>query len=800
VAISSRSKGFAGASEVEAQDLHTRDGLAFLDFGDGEWGFQRCGESRIYFRSDIVYASYWLLTGARESHYSRDRWDNLDLEGTFFRKSAILSMPLVSNYAHFLREYFRGVGLEPRALPWGTESVPATFVFSHDVDYPEMVRWIECLRLLAKPGAKSLRLISGILRGEDHFWKFKEWVDFEKSRGARPTFFFMSRKGSLVEYARGTPDAFYDVQSPRFQELFRFLRDEGCEVGLHASYHAHRSMEQFRREKQALEAAAGTPILGNRHHYWHLDPTAPNETLRRQEGAGFVYDSSLEFEFYPGFRRGVCHPFRVFHPGERRELSIVELPPAWMDDHFDRRLARNGITDPEACALSLLRAVRQTGGVAVVDYHARGMNGDHFPRWGPWLKQFVERHLDSTVSYSTTGEIVRRYLAYEQSLEASSLDRTEERNGVRSATESSGTRAGEASSGLQVDFLKPEEASAWDSFVEQHPDGNIYHTLAWKAVTEEGLGHRAYYLRALSAAGEIVGVLPLFLVRGLFGRRLVSVPMRDRGGLLARDAESAKSLVARAVELSRELGCGYLELRSLTPMDSEVVRATGLRCDEHWVTTRVDLTPGCEQLWKALDRNAIRWAINNAKRKGVRVEMDLSAGGVATFYKLFVRTRTEMGIPPFPRSLFEAIWRNLIARGKANLFVVWKDDQPIHALISFFSKDTFIPAYAAPQNAWRKYYPSECAIWQTIEWAAEQGYRSYDFGADSPRQTGLLWFKKKWGGVPQPICYYYWLNGRTGLPNADSSSPAYSLVRKAWSLLPIPVSSSLGAWVTRQLS
>jgi lipid II:glycine glycyltransferase (peptidoglycan interpeptide bridge formation enzyme) len=159
-----------------------------------------------------------------------------------------------------------------------------------------------------------------------------------------------------------------------------------------------------------------------------------------------------------------------------------------------------------------------------------------------------------------------------------------------------------------------------------------------------------------------------------------------------------------------------------------------------------------------------------------------------------------MGIPPFPKSLFLAIWRHLIAQGKANLFLVWKDTEPVNGLISLLSKDAFIPAYAAPQNAWRKYYINEAMFWHSIEWAASQGFGFYDFGADSPRQTGLLQFKKKWGGVEHPMFYYFFLNGPEALPNFDSSAATYSLARKAWAKLPVPVSRMMGNWVTRQLS
>jgi FemAB-related protein (PEP-CTERM system-associated) len=626
-----------------------------------------------------------------------------------------------------------------------------------------------------------------VLRGENHFWKFAQWVDFEQEFDARPAFYFMARKGSLAEYALGTPDAFYDIRSQRFRKLFRYLDGEGCEIGLHASFHAYRGVEWLQREKQLLEEQAEVVVAGNRHHYWHLNPDAPNDTLALHEQAGLEYDSSLGFEFYPGFRRGVCHPFRPYHPGLRRELGLVELPPAWMDDHFHRRLRRNGIESPEDHAQQLLNIARATHGAIIVDYHARGMNADFFPQYGAWLMNFMRKHVNAEVAFATPAEIADVYKKHEAVLEAASRDTT-------------GPKVVAPGSPVRVTEFRKEDSAACEAFVEAHPGGNIYHSPAWTAVTQEGLGHCPFYLKATDGAGRITGVLPLFLVKGITGRRLVSVPMRDRGGLLALDRVSGRALLAQAVDLSHGLRCAYLELRSLDEFDAELASEFGLLVTRHWITTRVDLSPGVERLWKALDKNAIRWAINKASRTGMTFEDDESEAGIDLFYDLFVRTRTHMGIPPFPKSLFTAIWRHLIAEGKGKLFVVRKQGVPVNAMINLLSGNTFVPAYAAPQNEWRKSYPSEFMIWHSIRWAAERGFTSYDFGADSPHQTGLLQFKKKWGGVQYPVSYVYHLNGRSKPPNFDSSSGAYAAVRRIWRRFPLPLSRGLGAWATRQLS
>jgi FemAB-related protein (PEP-CTERM system-associated) len=798
VKINSCRNSFTDAPEMEVRTVCESEGISFLNF------FETNGhraytphESKLTFGNDIVFACYWLLTGAREQHYPRDKRDNFQLDGSSFLKHSLAGKPLVSIYGSLLRNFFKKRGYGPLDLPWTTPQAEAVFVLSHDVDYPQIIRSIECLRLLKSRGLKSLRSIKGVLNGTNNFWRFSDWVEFEKRLGLRSAFYFMARKGSLYQYATGIPDAFYDIRSREFLELFRYLKDEGCEVGLHASYNAYQDVEQLRREKDLLEEAAGICVEGNRHHYWRLNPAAPYETLSKHEQVGLSYDSSLAFEFYPGFRRGICHPFHVFHPGERRELKLLELPPAWMDDHFDRRLEQNKIVDPESYALRLVDTARATNGVVVVDYHPRGMNADFYPRYGPWLVRFIERHLTSGVSFLRPGELAQSYLEFESRLAQHSRDlmSTEVLR-----TLSPSAHSENHSACRRAEVLPPGDEKRWDAYVAAHPDGNIYHTLSWKNVTEDAFGHRPVYLSALNTSGEYAGVLPLFLVKGLWGRRLVSVPMRDRGGVLAQNGETASLLVARAIELTRELKCGYLELRSLEEVNAQVVQEHSLLCEQHWITTRVDLTVGAERLWKSLDKNFVRWAIKKGRRNGLRVEIDNSRGGIETFYDLFCRTRRAMGIPTFPKELFVAIWHHLIGENKANLFFVWKGSEPINGMINFFSKDAFIPAYAAPQNQYRKDYPNEFMFWHTIEWATNHGFRTYDFGADSPRQTGLLKFKKKWGGVQYPIFSYFFLNGLKQPPHFDSSAPTYSALRKIWKLLPGPVSEYLGSRLTSQMS
>ena len=408
---------FASAPEREANSARTIGDIDYLDFagaGDSAASGDRCV-------NDIVFASYWLLTGARETTWPRSRWDDLRAEGSVLVSQGLLRRAPVSRYGMHIRRRFESLGIDPLLWPWETSQGSAAFSFTHDVDYPQIIRWIEVPRTLLRGRARHAW---GVARGTQHFWRFRDWVGFERRFGARPTFFFMARRGSLRRFAAGTPDAFYDVRDREFRELFAELKDAGAEIGLHASFHAFRSADMLRNERERVESVAQVKVTGNRHHYWHLDPNDPNETLRRHELAGITYDSSLGLEYYPGWRRGICHPFRPFHPRERRAIDTVQVPPTWMDDHFDRRRNVNHISDPDATAKELLDTARVLGGTCVVDYHARGMNADFFPRYGPWLMRFAERELTSRVRFATASELAHAYRERVQTLSAAGCDDT----------------------------------------------------------------------------------------------------------------------------------------------------------------------------------------------------------------------------------------------------------------------------------------------------------------------------------------------------------------------------------------
>lgn len=367
-------------------------------------------EGRLVCERDLIFAVFWLATGQEERYWPKDQHGFFDLSGTTTLQEQVLPQALASQISCWLEQTLYELGYPPGQPRWPHGKRAAAAV-GHDVDYPQVKRLIEPLRILVRRKQRGLSPALEVLAGRRHHWQFPAWVELEKQLQTRSAFYFVPRQGSLLEYATGTPDPFYDVASKPFRELFRYLRGEGFEVGLHASYLAYQSREKFAAEKQRLEEATNRPVVGNRHHYWHLNPDNVEETLLIHEQIGLKYDASLIHENYLGWRRGLSQPFFPFYQAQRRELKTLQLSTAWMDDHlFGHREDNSG--DRFELLKALADRAAEQRGCLLIDIHEYVFDDKLFPGWRQCYRQLWEYLLDrGDFWFATPAQIAAHWTA-----------------------------------------------------------------------------------------------------------------------------------------------------------------------------------------------------------------------------------------------------------------------------------------------------------------------------------------------------------------------------------------------------
>lgn len=398
------------------------NGLAYPLFANEQKGVFLLGhsEGRVTCHRDLIFDVFWLATGQEERYWPQDKHGFFDLTGTVIQQEKVLFQALASQISLWLEKSLLNLGCPPPTPRWPHGKRAAAAV-GHDVDYPEVIRWLEPLRIVLRQGRRGLGPALDVLAGRRTHWQFASWVVLEKSLQTRSAFYFVPRQGSLLEYATGTPDTFYDVTSPSFRQLFRNLVEEGFEIGLHPSYLAYQSREKFAAEKQKLEEACGQPVVGNRHHYWHLNPANIEETMLIHEQVGLKYDTSLIHNRYLGWRRGLSQPFFPFLQAERRELKTLQIPTAWMDDQLFG-LQTDNPGDRQELLRNLADRAAEQQGCLLIDIHDYVFDECLFPDWTLAYRQLWEYLLtQGDFWFGTPAQIAEHWTARYQALTQVSL-------------------------------------------------------------------------------------------------------------------------------------------------------------------------------------------------------------------------------------------------------------------------------------------------------------------------------------------------------------------------------------------
>jgi hypothetical protein len=401
---------WARPASYQLRHVERHNGIKYLSFeGEGPTVDPiQTDSGRVICRRDLVFEVFWQVTGQEEQYWPRNKHGFFDLTGTAALREQVFYRALASEFSVWLQETLLDLGCPPPVPRW-PHGKRAAASLSHDVDYPEVKRYLEPVRVLMRQGVRGLRPAMDVLTGRRHHWKFHEWMEVEKGLKTCSAFYFVPRPGSLLAYATGRPDPFYDINSNRFRQVFRYLAQEGFEVGLQASYEAYQSREMFAAEKQRLEEASGQPVVGNRHHYWHLNPDNVEETLLIHEQIGLKYDTSLIHDHYLGWRRGLSQPFFPFHQTERRELRTLQLPTAWMDDQLFGMQEHN-----PGDRLDLLRTLADRTanqqGCLVVDIHDYVFDDELFPGWSQTFRRLWEYLLErGDFWFGTPAEVAKHW-------------------------------------------------------------------------------------------------------------------------------------------------------------------------------------------------------------------------------------------------------------------------------------------------------------------------------------------------------------------------------------------------------
>ncbi|MGD9799134.1 MAG: FemAB family XrtA/PEP-CTERM system-associated protein [Parvularculaceae bacterium] len=339
-----------------------------------------------------------------------------------------------------------------------------------------------------------------------------------------------------------------------------------------------------------------------------------------------------------------------------------------------------------------------------------------------------------------------------------------------------------------ADFVEADR-DAWRAYVNAHPEATLFHDLRWSDAVAAGYGHSARHLTA-RRAGAIVGVLPLTYVDApLLGRSLISVAFAVGGGVLADDQNIASLLAARALDLGRELGVYYVELRGGAAPGAGYAEKTGV-----YAAFEKEL-PG--------DVDAIAPWLPRRRRAEVRKALRIDETGEASyrvteraddFYKVYASAVRNLGTPVMPKKFLAALKENF--GDEAEIDIVSSEGKPVAGLISFWRRDRVMPYYVGADRKARDLRAFDYLYYQLMRKAADRGVRVFDFGRSKVGSTHYA-TKTHWGFEAKPVSYHVGLVRAKDLPNVNPNNPKFAAFVSLWRRMPLPLANALGPVLAR---
>ena len=328
----------------------------------------------------------------------------------------------------------------------------------------------------------------------------------------------------------------------------------------------------------------------------------------------------------------------------------------------------------------------------------------------------------------------------------------------------------------------------WDAFVERHPDASGYHLWRWRRVMERAFGHQTVYLAARRDA-EIVGVLPAVMIKSrLFGRSLVSLPFLNYGGVVATDADVARTLVDHSASVGAREGASHLELRHM------VQRFDDLPVKRHKVAMRLRLGSNETVAWDQLDRK-----VRNQVKKAQKSNLTAETGGrelLGDFYSVFAHNMRDLGTPVYGRGFFEEVFEQFPA--SARVFIVRLGANAVAAGIGYAFRDTLEMPWASSLKSSRPLCANVLLYWHAMLYAIADGRTTFDFGRSTPGD-GPFQFKRQWGAEPSELAWEYRLFKGDRMPDQSPSNLKFRAAIAMWKRLPVPVATWLGPAIVRSI-
>jgi hypothetical protein len=297
------------------------------------------------------------------------------------------------------------------------------------------------------------------------------------------------------------------------------------------------------------------------------------------------------------------------------------------------------------------------------------------------------------------------------------------------------------------------DVEKWYSFVNEHPQGNIFHTPEMFRVFAAAKNHRPSLWATIDEAGQVLALLlpiEISLINGLL-RRFTTRSVAYGSVLVAPGHAGQQALVALLQAYTQQMSHPTLftELRHLsdTTAVQPILNQYGFVYEDH-LNFLVDLDRPVGDMMQAVGTRTRKRLRHGLRAQDVSINEISEANQLPIWYELLQKTYRAARVPLADRSLFEVAFEILYPRGMVKFWLATVGEASVAASAELLYKDVVYGWYGGVDRVFSHYNPNELLTWHILRWSAENGYKVYDFGgAGKPDEDyGVRDFKAKFGG------------------------------------------------------
>lgn len=354
--------------------------IGFIEYGDHKVPFPVYHKAAD-FPFDLFSAAFYLVTRYEEYlPFIRDEYGRFSSDSSIAVQKEFLHIPVVNRWAgdlgRLLTQRFPQLLLRGKKYTFlPTIDIDAAWAYKHK----GLIRSAGgFLKALAVRDYEDIKLRARVLSGldKDPFDTFELIHQLHQENHLRPFFFIL-----FAEY--GLNDKNIPTDNPNFQVLIKSLGDF-ADIGIHPSYASNSNRDLLGVEIKKLSSVLHADITASRQHFLKL--SLP-ETYRNLIDNDITDDYSMGYAARPGFRAGICSPFRWYDLESELETKLMVHPFAVMDGtlrdymHVDAANAMNYIRP-------LVDEVKSAGGTFISLWHNESLSD--MKRWKGWVNVYKD--------------------------------------------------------------------------------------------------------------------------------------------------------------------------------------------------------------------------------------------------------------------------------------------------------------------------------------------------------------------------------------------------------------------------